>query len=151
MLNEKRVGRERTAALLAGRERLLRQTLRVVQAAVHQCAHRFEQKSALKSIAQLRLDGQILVLRDIGDYIARFDQIGDPKEAGLEREVSLPGPICDCDQFLRVGQPLFEAVRVSQRKPASPKGDDQGMRILSLLAISAACSHSVTACSRSDQ
>ena len=102
----------------------------LVQAAVHQCAHRFEQKSALESIAQFGLDGQIFVLRDVGaDYIARFDQIGDPKEAGLEREVSLPGPIRDCNHFLRVGEPLFEAVRVSQRKPTSPKGDNQGMRI----------------------
>ena len=123
--------RERTAALLAGRESLLRQGLGLVEAPVHQRAHPLEQESALEAIAQFGFRGQILALLDVGgDDIAGFEQISNSIKSGFEREIALAGALRDRDHFARVGQPLFEAVGVSQRKTAAPERDDQGVRVV---------------------
>ena len=131
VLDEERVGGQRATALLPGRKGPLRQTQRLVETAVHQRPLSVEQQASLETVAQVGLDAQVFAVRHIrADDIARFNQVGDPIVSRLEREIPLAFVFGEFDHFARVGKPLLEAVRVSQRQPTAPERHDRRVRIV---------------------
>ena len=131
LLDEKRIERQRAAALLTRDESLLGKGLGLLEApsisARIACSRSPRLKRSRSSASAVRYSR---CPTSAPAMSPDFDEIGDSIVAGLEREIALPGALGDRDHFAPVGEPLLQAVRVSQRQMAAPQRDDRRVRIV---------------------